>query len=64
VGEPNLFDDAFAPPLDVASNNVFLPGPGPALDNSPGYDVPEPASVVILLLAALTTAMPRYARGS
>jgi hypothetical protein len=55
----NFFVDYNAPPYDVASNNVFLFGAGPTLDTSPGYDVPEPASVVVLLFAVLSMATMR-----
>ena len=57
VDPSNLFEDDFGPPFDQASNNVFLPGPGPALDTSPGYDVPEPASVAVLLFAVFSVSM-------
>jgi hypothetical protein len=62
IDEPNLFQDDFVPPFDIASNNAFLSGSGPPLDTSPGFDVPEPASVVLLMFAVLGVAMVRYAR--
>ncbi|WP_158931305.1 right-handed parallel beta-helix repeat-containing protein [Acidisphaera sp. S103] len=55
----NLFYDQNGPPFDIVSNNVFLPGPGPTLDTSPGYGVPEPSGVTVLLLASLSMAMVR-----
>jgi len=57
-----LFQDNFGPPYDVTSNNVFLPGSGPPLNTSPGYTVPEPGSVVLLLVALLRMAMLQYTR--
>jgi Right handed beta helix region len=59
LSQSNLFVDYYGPPPDNASNNVFLPGPGPALDTSPGYDVAEPASGAVLLFAVLSVAMIR-----
>jgi hypothetical protein len=40
LGSGNLFRDADGPPFDIASDNVFDPGPGPALDTSAPYSVP------------------------
>jgi hypothetical protein len=57
----NLYFDPYGPPFDIASNNVFLPGPGPALDTAPGFDVPEPAGVSVLLFASLAMATVRTA---
>lgn len=62
VDAPNLFQDDNKPPFDIASNNVFFQGPGPALDTSPGFDVPEPASGAALMFAVLGVALVRYAR--
>ena len=62
INEPNLFQDNFGPPFDLASNNSFLSGPAPALDTSPGFDVSEPSSIVVLLFAVLSVAMLRCAR--
>jgi hypothetical protein len=56
----NFFVDDNAPPSDIASNNLFLTGTGPTLDTSPGYDVPEPASVLVLLFAVLSVATMRF----
>jgi len=39
---------------------LFLTGTGPTLDTSPGYDVPEPASVLVLLFAVLSVATMRF----
>lgn len=58
----NLFQDDNGPPFDVSSDNIFLSGPGPTLDTSPGYDVPEPSSVVVLLFAVLGMALLRCSR--
>jgi hypothetical protein len=63
VDEANLYQDNFGPPYDIAFNNTFLPGPGPTLDTSPGYDVAEPASVVMFLFAMLSVAAMRFAGG-
>jgi hypothetical protein len=66
VDEPNLFQDDNGPPFDIASNNVFFPGSGPALDTSPGFGpgfgVSEPASAAALMFAVLGVALVRYAR--
>ncbi len=62
VDEPNLFQDASGPPFDTASNNSFLPGSGPALDTSPGFDVPEPSSVLLFTVALLSVALVRWVR--
>lgn len=67
LGTSNLFSDKFGPPFDNASNNVFLSGPGPTLDTSPGYDVPgfdviEPGGLALLLVAVIGIAMARLSR--
>jgi hypothetical protein len=59
ISEGNLFVDDYGPPPDCAYNNIFLPGPGPTLDTSPGYDVPEPSGVVTLLFAVLSVILAR-----
>jgi hypothetical protein len=63
IDQPNLFQDDFGPPFDIASNNLFPGGPGPALDTSRGFDVAEPASVAVLLFAALGVAALRVLTG-
>jgi hypothetical protein len=63
VDEPNVFSDEFGPPFDVASNNTFSFGATPPLDTSPGFDVPEPASIAVLLYAVLGTVAIRRRRG-
>ena len=60
----SLFQDNFAPPLDVTSNNTILSGQGPALDTSSLFAVPEPMSTALLLTAALSLTMLRRARAS
>jgi hypothetical protein len=60
ITEGNLFVDDYGPPPDYAYNNAFLPGPGPTLDTSPGFDVPEPASFAMFLFAVLSVAMIRH----
>jgi hypothetical protein len=59
IDPANLSYDQSGPPFDTVSNNVFLPGPGPALDTSPGYDVPEPAGITVMLIASLAMALAR-----
>jgi len=59
LGPGNLFADDNGPPYDVASDNLFPGGAGPTLDTSPGYDVPEPASVAMMLFAVLILAIVR-----
>lgn len=60
----SLFQDNFAPPLDVTSNNIILSGQGPALDTSSLFAVPEPMSTALLLTATLSLTMLRRARAS
>jgi hypothetical protein len=67
LGSGNLFRDADGPPFDIASDNVFDPGPGPALDTSAPYSVPpllvpEPGGAALLPLALLAMATIRVAR--
>jgi hypothetical protein len=62
LGTSNLFSDEFGPLFDNASNNVFLSGPGPTLDTSPGYDVIEPGGLALLQVAVIGSAMTRLRR--
>ena len=62
VDPPNLFQDNFGPPTDIATNNLFPSGPAPMLDTSPGYDVPEPASFMLLLFAFAGVTMVKASR--
>lgn len=57
IDPSNLYNDIYAPPNDMASCNVFVPGPPP--DTSPACSVPEPSSIVVLLLAAIATGVIR-----
>jgi hypothetical protein len=57
----DLYYDPYGPPFAIASNNVFLPDPGPALNTAFGFDVPEPAGVSVLLFASLAGATVRTA---
>ncbi len=63
VGEPNLFQDNFGPPLDIVSGNLFPAGDGPVLDTSHPFNfalaVPEPATAALLPLALLATTLVR-----
>ncbi|MSP02460.1 MAG: hypothetical protein EXR07_15625 [Acetobacteraceae bacterium] len=62
VDEPYLFQDNFGPPFDIVSGNSFLTGAGPALDTSPGYDVAEPGSAILLVAALLGLAILKCPR--
>jgi hypothetical protein len=57
IAPSNLDNDIFPPPNDMASCNVFVPGPPP--DTSPACSLPEPASIVVLLLAFLASGIAR-----
>jgi Right handed beta helix region len=64
VGVPNLYQDEFGPPYDIALNNVFITGAAPSLDTSPGYsiDAPEPAGIAMLLFGCFALLSIRLMR--
>lgn len=67
LGPAKLFQDANAPPYNVASNNIFDTGADPQLDTSHPFEVPpllapEPSGATLLPLALLVAALTRAAR--
>ena len=62
IGPGSLSYDQNGAPYDTASNNIFLPLPGPPLDSSAPFAVTEPASGTLLGLAMLAAATLRRLR--
>jgi hypothetical protein len=57
IDASDQYNDIYALPNDMASCNVFVPGPPP--DTPLACSLPEPSSGVVLLLAAVATGLVR-----
>lgn len=67
VATSSLFVDKYGLPHDLATNNTFISGPGPALDTSHPFSVPplpapEPSGLSLLPFAMLASAVLRRLR--